>query len=240
MRIILALAALVALAGCGGDEANNSAITNASPVAAASPPAGKAWVDVVEKTGEGWYRQGNPNAPIKLVEYGSRSCPTCGRFAAEGVEPMRAKYIATGQVSYEFRDFPVHTQDVGLSMMGRCTSAEAFFPILDQMYANQQVLNDPQKAELVNATASGQSGLEAATTWGYGLGVADFLKQRGIGDAQIRQCLTQAALETFSKQVEEGQAKGVDGTPSFFINDVKVEATGWGQLEPALRAAGAR
>src|SRR5437868_2177610 len=106
MRIFLALAALVALAGCGGGDADNSAITNAAPVTAASPPPGKAWVDVVEKTGEGWYRQGNPNAPIKLIEYGSRSCPTCGRFAAEGVEPLRAKYIATGQVSYEFRDFP--------------------------------------------------------------------------------------------------------------------------------------
>ena len=55
----------------------------------------------VVATPEGGHRMGNPNAPIKLVEYGSRGCPVCGRFAAEGMEPLRTKYISTGKVSYE-------------------------------------------------------------------------------------------------------------------------------------------
>ena len=115
------------------------------------------------------------------------------------------------------------------------------FPILDQMYANQPVLNDMNKLQVVGATAGNLSGLEAANAWAAGMGLPEFLKQRGIGDAQIRQCMTQAALETFSKQVEEGRDKGVDGTPTFFINDVKVpEVFTWDRLEVALRSAGAR
>jgi protein-disulfide isomerase len=44
---------------------------------------------VVAKTPEGGYvRMGNPNAPIKLVEYGSRQLPPLRpSFANESVEP---------------------------------------------------------------------------------------------------------------------------------------------------------
>src|SRR4051812_3124945 len=111
MRTVLAMIALLLLAACGGGSGNSSA--PAAPVATAKPPAGKLWTDVYTKTGDGWVMQGNPNAPIKLVEYGSRTCPVCGAFAASGTEPLREKYIKTGQVSWEFHDFLVHPQDLG-------------------------------------------------------------------------------------------------------------------------------
>src|SRR4051812_43521423 len=78
MRFALAFLPLLALAACGSGGDNASApVTSSTPVAQAAPPAGKQWVDVVSKTPEGGYVQGNPNAPIKLVEYGARMCPTC-------------------------------------------------------------------------------------------------------------------------------------------------------------------
>ena len=40
-------------------------------------------VTTVVRTPAGGYRQGNPDAPVKLIEYGSRTCPTCARFAAD-------------------------------------------------------------------------------------------------------------------------------------------------------------
>ena len=139
MRFALALLPLLALAACGGGTENASTpVTSSTPVAQAAPPAGKQWVDIVSKTPEGGFRQGNPNAPIQLVEYGSRTCPTCGRFAAEGVEPLRQKYVSTGKVSYEFRDFPLHgAPDLALALLNQCVGTEAFFPMLDQMFANQ-------------------------------------------------------------------------------------------------------
>ena len=250
MRLIKSIAALLtllvaplALSACGGGDANNS--TEASPpVATTKAPAGKQWTDVVEKTGEGWYRQGNPNAPIKLVEYGSRSCPVCGAFAATGVEPLREKYVKTGQVSYEFRDFLVHPQDLGVALLGRCVSTEAFFPILDQMYANQQAFNDKagQMTDDMFRQVQAMNRQDQASTMAQLLGYTDFMMQRGMPDAKVKQCLADTgATDRLSKQLVEGQQKGVDGTPTFFVNDVKVEgAVGWQQLEPALKAAGAR
>lgn len=240
MRIVLALIALLVLAACGGGG-NSSA--PAAPVATAKPPAGKQWTEVYTKTGDGWVKQGNPDAPIKLVEYGSRSCPVCGAFAATGVEPLRAKYVATGQVSYEFHDFLIHQQDPGIAMLGRCVPTEAFFPILDAMYANQAAYNDKAMAlprekleEMQKMTP-----LDQARTFVQLLGYTDLMRQNGISDAQMQQCLSQPALDVLMKQLQEASNdKKVSGTPTFFVNDKQVEgAVGWPQLEPALIAAGA-
>lgn len=242
MRIVIALIASLALASCGGGDNGESPIQNAAPVASASPAAGKAWVDVVAKTPEGGVRQGNPDAPIKVIEYGSRSCPACAAFALQGVEPMRAKYIASGQVSYEFRDFMIHPQDAGLAIIGRCVPDETFFPILDQMYAQQQSFNERAQTitEADYAALQNMQPLPQARRFLELLGYLDFMKQRGVPQASLDQCLsTQANLDRFAKEVEAGQKKGVDSTPTFYVNDRKVQG-GWTEVEDALRGAGAR
>ena len=45
-------------------------------------------MQVVSKTPEGGYIVGNPDAPIKLLEYGSRTCPTCGAFGRAAMQPL--------------------------------------------------------------------------------------------------------------------------------------------------------
>ena len=134
-KLALALTALFALAGCGsGDKTENSA----APVAAVTAPAGKAWVDMVTKTKDGGYLQGNPNAPIKLVEYGSRNCPYCGLFGRTAPEPLRKNYISTGKVSWEFRDFLIHgAPDLAAALLNQCVPDETFFPMLDRFFENQ-------------------------------------------------------------------------------------------------------
>lgn len=240
MRTVLALIALFLLAACGG---GGNSTAPAAPVATAKPPAGKQWTEVYTKTGDGWVKQGNPDAPIKLVEYGSRSCPVCGAFAATGVEPMRAKYVASGQVSYEFRDFLIHPQDLGVALLGRCASTETFFPILDAMYANQTAFNQKLSTmdEATFQALQKQTPLDQAKAFVTFLGYDQLMKQSGVSDAQIQQCMTPAAVEVLGKQMEEATSvKKVSGTPTFFINDKQVEgAVGWQQLEPALIAAGA-
>jgi protein-disulfide isomerase len=237
MRILLSLIAALLLASCGGGSGNSSA--PAAPVATAKAPAGQQWTDVYTKTGDGWVKQGNPDAPIKLVEYGSRSCPVCGAFAATGTEPLREKYIKTGQVSWEFRDFLVHPQDLGVALLGRCVSTETFFPILDAMYANQQAFNDkltPESYEQFKNLAP----LDQARAMVKFLGYDQLMKQSGISDAQMAQCITQPKMDVLMKQLEEAaNVKKVSGTPTFFVNDKVVDGPTWAALETALQQAGA-
>ena len=241
----VAASALV-LSGCGGDTGNGSApVTSATAVPKAAAPAGKTWEQVVAKTEHG-YLMGNPNAPIKLVEYGSRGCPVCGAFANTGMRPLVEKYVNTGQVSLEFREFWVHgAPDVAASLVGNCVGTEAYFPILEQMYANQEALNGrlqalpPQVQQQLESLPPAQ----APAAWAEAAGYIDFIKQRGVPEAKARQCLAdQKLVGDLTKSFQHGQQEmKVQGTPTFFINGTQVQNTvRWQELEPALQAAGAR
>lgn len=248
MKFALAAAFLpLALAACG-DGTGGNVVTNsaapAAPVAAATPPAGQSWEDVVVATPEGGHRMGNPNAPIKLVEYGSRTCPTCGAFGREGTRPLIDGYVKTGKVSFEFRDFFVHgAPDLALGLLGNCAGVQPFFPILEQMYGAQLTYNEKLQSmsSAAQAQLQTQSPSQQLTTLAQEMGMIDFMKQRGVSDAQARACLTdKAKTDALAKVSDTASADGtVTGTPTFLINGSKADALGWAQLEPLLKAAGA-
>jgi len=110
IRIIFTGVAMLALAACNSG-ADNAAVTGA-PVAEVAPPAGTQWATIVAATPDGGFVMGNPNAPIKLVEYGSLSCSHCADFSEAASEALRTKYVASGKVSYEFRSYLLGGQDV--------------------------------------------------------------------------------------------------------------------------------
>jgi protein-disulfide isomerase len=237
-------ALLVAACGKGGADANSSAPA-AAPVAAVAAPAGQNWIDTVAKTPEGGYRMGNPNAPVKLIEYGSRTCPHCAVFDKEGFPVLKSGPIASGKLSYEFRDYPIHAiNDMAPILLGQCVEPAQFFPMLDQMMTQQQQLigrpeqpTEADQARLAKAPP-GEIIDFLANFYGY----LDFVKQRGVPDAKARACLTdQKALDAIAKNTDAAnQQFKVQGTPTFIVNgDVVENAAEWSQLQPALKAAGA-
>lgn len=240
MRFI-ALAATIALAACGGSDAGNITAP-ANSVAAVTAPTGQDWTQVVSNTPENGYIMGNPNATLKLVEYGSRTCPTCGAFGQTGMQPLQQTYVKSGKVSYEFRDFLVHAPDLGVATLGHCAGAAPFFPILEQMYREQSgFLEKLETATPFQQSIQGRTPQQQAVAWVEHLGYLDFLKQRGVSEQQARACLADPKL---LKQVTDlSQAaidQGVTGTPTFFLNGQKLDnIVTWPQVEQALKAAGA-
>ncbi|WP_242098326.1 thioredoxin domain-containing protein [Sphingomonas sp. CROZ-RG-20F-R02-07] len=243
MKAFLALLALpLALAACSkGDTGGNAA--PAAPVAAAAAPAGQDWTQTVSMTPEHGYVMGNPNAPIKLVEYGSRLCPTCGAFANTGMKPLENSYVKSGKVSYEFRDFMVHgAPDFAPALLGRCAGTAPFFPLLEQMFAAQPtILPKLENAQSFNASLQGKPPTQVSTAWAEYLGFIDFVKQRGIPEAQARACLGDMKQnELLATMTDEaGREKNVTGTPSFFLNGRKLDAVSWPDVEAQLKQAGA-
>lgn len=230
------------LAACG-EGAGTGNVATAAPVAGAAAPAGQNWTDVVEKVDNG-YRMGNPNAPVKLVEYGARSCPTCGAFARAATRPLEEKYIASGKVSYEFHDFLVHgAQDLPGALLGACGGGATFFPLLEAMYENQNDYLDrlPKMSAADQARLRTATPVQAVTILAEQGGLLDLVKQRGIPEAKARQCLNnQALLEALAKETDTLGANGrVSGTPTFYLNGERVQAVDWPTIEAALKAAGA-
>ena len=243
-RILFSALAAVSLASCGGSNSGGNTVA-AAPVAAKPAPAGQNWTETVVKTADGGYRMGNPDAPIKLVEYGSRTCPTCGAFGQTGQKPLTEKYVSTGKVSYEFRDYLVHgAPDFAPSLLGRCVGTATFFPLLEAMYVAQPQfeakLADQAATNALQTRLQGKTPNEAAAAWGDYLGYVEFVKQRGIPEAKARACIAdKAALDEIIAMMSKGDGAAVTGTPTFIINGAKVDGVSWPDVEAALKRAGA-
>ncbi len=243
-----ALGLALLLAGCGGDGGteggNATAAAAGAPVASVPAPNGGNWLEVVQETPEGGYRMGNPNAPVKLVEYASISCSHCAEFEEEAGEPLRNNFVRTGQVSWEYRPFMIFPTDPGIFMLLRCRGAGPFFQLTGQLYANQknwlgslQQLSPAQQQQLGSLPPQQQIPALVKAT-----GVDQFFRQRGMPEGSINSCLAdQQSLQRLMAITTAGANEyKVTGTPSFFINGAAVELRNgaiWPQLEPKLRQA---
>ncbi|MEM7666230.1 MAG: thioredoxin domain-containing protein [Pseudomonadota bacterium] len=238
----LAIAAplALALAACG-DTAGADGIEG-DPIAAIPAPDGTAWTDTVTVTEEDGYKLGNPDAPLKLVEYASHTCGACANFSATG-KPGLKPYIETGVVSFEQRNLVRDPIDLSIATLVRCGQKENMQPLSDQAWV---ALNDIFANVQTNAAqyeASGELPVEQRfVAIGEAAGLIDFFSARGLSADQARSCL--ADTETIEKIAdasrEQTEELGISATPTFLLNGRTLDVNQWPQLEPVLQRAGAR
>jgi protein-disulfide isomerase len=227
------------LAACTKDTAGEGAAAS-GPVAAVAAPAGKQWQDVVSATPEGGYVMGNPDAPVKLIEYGSLSCPHCAKLAEEAYPTLVGQYVSSGKMSLEFRSFAIHPQDVPLTMLAECAGVDTFFPLAEELYKNYDALTEAtmkgaDKAKAIGTLPENQRFVALADV----LGFTDFFAARGLSKDQQKACLSDPAKATAVAKLSETYSnEGLDSTPTLMINGTKVEGSTWDELKPALAKAG--
>ena len=244
--LTLGLAAPLAMmaAACNGEEAAGTGSASSGEAIAAIPaPQGQNWNDVVNVSEEGGYIVGNPDAPLKLVEYASHTCGACAHFAQTGKAPLKNDYISTGVVSFEQRNLVRDTFDLVIATLVRCGANENMQPLSDQAWQNfNEVMNTAQQNnQAINA--AGSLPLEQRmVAIGEASGIIDFFSARGLSADQARTCLAdidniEAIAERSQQQAQELE---VIGTPTFFLNGRRLEGNQWPQIEVALQEAGAR
>lgn len=246
LRLSLIAAPLAfALASCGSsDETTGPGALEGDPVAAVPAPEGQEWSDTVTATEEGGYLVGNPDAPIKLVEYGALSCSHCAEFAEASNESLMADYVDSGRVSFELRLFLLNSFDLPAALLVTCSSEEAVVPLADQFWASQgDFFAKGQSAgdaafEAIGSAPPEQRFVELAELYG----MTDFITARGVARDQANACLADTGkVEALVAANEEAAATyDITGTPTFFINGEKIGSVGWPELEIALQKAGAR
>lgn len=232
------------LAACGDKKDEAAGPTSGEPVAKIAAPAGKAWADMIEKTAEGGYRMGNPEAPIKLIEYGALSCSHCAEFAKESFEPLRDDYVASGRVSYEMRFYMLNVLDVPASLLATCGSTEAVIPLSEQFWAWQptmfEKLQSADKTKLAALDALPKE--QQIGAFAEVAGMTDFFASRGIARDQANACLADTAkAKALADQTQKASDEfNITGTPTFLINGNNVGSMGWKEVEAKLQQAGAR
>jgi len=239
-----AVALTLFLSGCGGEESNtlNAAAANdAAPLAQIAAPDNGDWTQIVSETPEGGYRMGNPDAPVKLVEYASITCPHCAVFSEAASEPLENRYVRSGQVSWEYRPFMLFPSDPAVFMLLRCQGPTPYFRLVEQLYASQeewsgrlQTLTPERAQQLQNMSPTAQAAGVIEVTE-----LAPFFRQRGMPEGRINSCLAdQSGLEQLAEVTRRGSEQdNVTGTPTFLINGEKIDVGEWPELEQRLRAA---
>ncbi|HYI47201.1 MAG TPA: thioredoxin domain-containing protein [Allosphingosinicella sp.] len=240
-----AAALALVLAACGGGAGNNAGgsagggLPPGAPLKQIAAPANGDWTQVVTATETG-YRMGNPNARVRVVEYASITCPHCAEFS-HGAGALTSQYVKSGQVSFEYRPHALFPTDPGIFALLHCRGAEPYFQLVEQLYADQAAwLARIQQYAQANAAALEAMGApERAAAFIRGGELDQFFRQRGMPQAQIDSCVADAnnlqRIADLTRRANEEH--GISSTPTFMINDVKLENVGsWQALEPQIRA----
>lgn len=239
--IVLALA----LAGCGGAATDENGVATGEPIAKIAAPAGQQWQSVVKKTEAGGMVMGNPEAPIKLVEYMSLTCGHCRDFGNEAYGELKDEFVASGRVSFEIRNFVRDPIDLSAALLTRCGGEAPYFALTEAALNDQdtilplaqQMSQSGQFEALVKLPAEQRFVMLAQS-----LGMIDLFKQRGLSEDQAKACLADvAAADALGKATIDAQSQDqIQGTPTFLINGQKVDGSNWTMVKNALSAAGAR
>ncbi|KKU04432.1 MAG: DSBA oxidoreductase [Parcubacteria group bacterium GW2011_GWA2_45_30] len=159
---------------------------------------------------------GNPSAPVTMVEFADFQCPFCARMFSETLPQIKEKYVKTGKVKFVYRDFPlssIHQFAQKAAEAGECADEqEKFWQYHDILYSRQQQLSN-----------------ENIKKW------ADEI---GLDIAQFNQCLDSGKyMDEVAKDLADGQAAGVTGTPGTFVNGRLVSgALPYAQFEAIIEA----
>ena len=239
----LAAPLALSLAACGGSETPEGEVAQSEAIAKIPAPAGQEWSDTARVTEYDGYVIGNPDAPVKLIEYASLTCGACAAFSTDASEILRTKYINSGVVSYEIRNQVHNGVDLVLARLVRCGQPESFHPLAEQVWANlaplmERAQANPQALEAAMKLPENQrfAGVAQAA------GLTEFFAARGISTDQANSCLADnASVQAIADRSEKQSTEfDVTGTPTFFINGNNLGSLNWAGLEPMLQRAGAR
>ena len=158
--------------------------------------------------------KGNPNGVVLVEEFADLQCPACKGQHEEVIGPFLEKY--GNQVKFVHKHFPIrsiHRYALEASMASECAADQGkFWEYVDIAFAEQEQMTIAKILE-----------------WGKDIGVADYELFERCFKKQVKK-------KTVLADYREGKDRGVNGTPSFFVNGVRIQ-NGPDALENAVKEA---
>lgn len=174
--------------------------SRAGPNESAPPNAPTVPINAADSAFPG-YVLGSDSAPVEVEEYADLQCPHCGEFSVVQFPTIREQLINTGRLRWRFRDFPLQFQWSRLSALaGQCAGEQGkFWEMADALYQAQADWGRSSR------NPSGR--------------FRDIARQIGLDGSRFDACLDS---RRYDGRIEasrlQGEAKGVSGTPTFFVN----------------------
>ena len=148
---------------------------------------------------------GDPNAPVKIIEYSDFQCPFCKRFSDETEMQIVENYIKTGKVYFEYVPYGPGGNYIGpeskASALAAFCAAEQgkFWEYKDVLFANHtgENVDDYTDKRLIA-----------------------FAELLNLDMEQFKDCFkSEKFLEKLNEGIAQGRSFNVGGTPGFVFND---------------------
>ena len=189
---------LVAVAVIGGGALWYTSQRSPPPPPSAAPVAA---TPLAAAEGFRGFTLGSDSARVEIAEYSDFECPFCASFATVQMPVIREQLIATGKVRWRFRDFPLpsHKYSRYAAMAAQCGGEQGkFWEMHDQLFNNHQWA---------------QTGKNPRSLF------RDFAKAAGLDLDKYDACMDgQRYAGRIQASLQEGEALGVGGTPTFYVN----------------------
>lgn len=195
------------------------------------------WLRSARHTRDGGFLIGNPEAPTKIVEYISPSCPDCAQFTHEAGERLFQQYVRTGHVSVEYRLYYRNGVDIAAGMLLNCLPPQDYFDMMHNLLGSQpqwlgRIRNvTPEQRQAL----SGLAPLEVTRRMIPMLGLDAIARRNGLDAAAQQACLTQERMDGIERVHQAAVQAGVQATPSFAVNGTLSQAHNWAALEALIR-----
>lgn len=148
---------------------------------------------------------GKQGAKVAIVEFADLRCPFCEQFFTQTEPQIIKDYVDTGKATFSFREYaflgPASTVAANAA---ECANDQGkFWDFHNYMYQHQP---DESDTSMYNT--------DSLTT---------IAGQLGMDTTQFRDCLSNNKDNAnVSKDFSEGQAAGVSGTPTIFVDGIPV------------------
>lgn len=152
--------------------------------------------------------RGNPNAKVVIVNFDDFECPFCSR-AHQTLFPELLKEYGD-RVAFIYKDFPlaeIHPWAIHAAVNANCLAGlnnDAYWDFADYIHSNQAVVNAEKGHEAQFAALDRITLTEGA--------------KFNVDTAKLQSCVKAQKEDAVRASMKEGEALGVDGTPTMFVN----------------------
>jgi len=157
--------------------------------------------------------RGNKDAKVTVVNYDDLECPFCSRMHVTLFPGLFKEY--GDRVLFIYKDYPleeIHPWAVHAAVNANCLGAQngdAYWDYADYLHGNQSAINGEKGRDGQNAELDKLAILQA--------------QKHSLDVPKLQACVKAQDDKAVRASMHEGDAVGVDATPTMFVNGQKVD-----------------
>lgn len=159
---------------------------------------------------------GDPDSDVTVAAYEDFGCPHCRDYAEDTAPEIKADYVEPGTIAYEHRDLPIPVDEEWSWEVANASlavfedaGAQPYYTFIEEVYQYQ----DEYSAD----------------------NVAGLAGELGADEGTVREAIENGPFcEQLTESRTEAEERGVEATPTVFVNDQQFESPSADDLREAI------